>query len=85
MYRKLALLCGAALLGFTHAQQPQITTPPGPATTGVPRKPLKKRQDEFGRPEFHQAYAAPIGVDTNYLTEEDSTTKACLFLQTSLP
>lgn len=66
MYRQMTLLFGAALLGLAHAQQPQITAAPGK---------MAKRQDHIENIEIHQDYAAPIGVDTDYLTMEGSTTK----------
>ena len=65
MYMQTTLLFGAALLGLAHAQHPQITAAPG----------MIKRQDEPANIEIHQEYAAPIGVDTNYLTMEGSTTR----------
>ncbi|EMR63473.1 hypothetical protein UCREL1_9579 [Eutypa lata UCREL1] len=67
MYRQITLLFGAALLGLVHAQHPQITAAPGKMT---------KRQIKPKTIEIHHSYAAPIGVDTEYLTMEGSTTKA---------
>lgn len=66
MYRQITLLFGAALLGLVHAQHPQITAAPGKMT---------KRQIKPKTIEIHHSYAAPIGVDTQYLTMEGSTTK----------
>ncbi|KAM0329504.1 hypothetical protein ACHAQA_004813 [Verticillium albo-atrum] len=66
MYWQMPIFVGAILLGLAHAQQPQVT----PAPEAVVR-----RQDNIENIEIHSAYAAPIGVDTNYLTLEGSTTK----------
>lgn len=77
MYRQTALLFVAALLGLAHAQQPQVTAPPGPQFTGDPGRVVKRQDNEERDIEIHRAYGAPIGVDTNYLTMEGSTTKVC--------
>ncbi|CRK41581.1 hypothetical protein BN1723_015939 [Verticillium longisporum] len=53
-----------ALLSVAYSQQPRITAAP---------EQLAKRQGNVI--ELHQDYAAPIGVDTNYLTVEGTTTK----------
>lgn len=67
MYWHMTLVLGAALVGSIHAQQPQITA--------APRNIVVKRQT--ANIEIHQEYAAPIGVDTEYLKIEGSTTKVC--------
>lgn len=77
MYRQVALLFSAALLGLAHAQYPPITAPPGPQSTAVPGR-IAKRQDNVKKTiEIHQNYGAPIGVDTQYLTMDGSSTKVC--------
>ena len=83
MHRKLGLLFGAALLGLAHAQQPQVTAPPGPRFTNVPKEVAKRQDDEGGHVEnveIHQDYGAPVGVDTQYLTMDGSTTKVSYHL-----
>ena len=78
MYRQLALLFGAALLGIAHAQHPSVTAPPtGPQRTSAPGKIAKRQAKDKRTIEIHRAYPAPIGVDTQYLTMEGSTTKVC--------
>ena len=69
MYRRATLLFGAALLGLAHAQHATITAPPGPRPTAAPAR-IAKREIEI-----HQDYGAPIGVDTDYLEQDGSTTK----------
>lgn len=69
MYRRATLLLGAALLGLAQAQHATITAAPGSRPTAAPARRAE------GDIEIHQDYGAPIGVDTDYLTEEDSTTK----------
>ena len=69
------LSCVVALLGLAHAQHPGVTAPPGPQPTPF-RGRYAKRQDNVKKNiEIHRAYAAPIGVDTQYLTMEGSSTK----------
>lgn len=80
MHRQIALLFSAALLGLAHAQQPQVTATPGPRATGTPKKPANGNDREGERIEIHQNYGAPIGVDTQYLTLDGSTTRVCYSL-----
>ena len=77
MYRQLIVLFVAALLALAHAQHPVITASPGPQSTDAVRT-ITKRQDKARKSiEIHQDYGAPIGVDTQYLTMDGSTTKVC--------
>ncbi|PON19217.1 hypothetical protein C2W62_03930 [Candidatus Entotheonella serta] len=63
MYWQTTVLLGNALLGLAYSQQPRITAAPIP---------MAKRDGDI---EIHQIYKAPIGVDTNYLTMQGSSTK----------
>lgn len=78
MYRQISFLFAAALWGLAHAQRPRITSPPAPRVTTSPGRIAKRQDNVKGNIEIHSIYGhygAPIGVDTNYLTMEGSTTK----------
>lgn len=64
MYPHSVLLFGAAVLGVAHARSPQDLQ-----ITAAPMTMVKRHI------EVHQDYGAPIGVYTQYLTLEGSTTK----------
>lgn len=66
MKTKVALLVGALVLDCVAYSQPQITTAPVPVV---------RRQDHIENIEIHTDYAASIGVDTQYLTLEGTSTK----------
>lgn len=75
MYTQIPLLFGAALLGLTNAQRPHITAPPGPRFTAGLENIAKRQGNPIEVHKDYGSYGAPIGVDTQYLTMEGSTTK----------